>query len=63
MFQLEGAQRITIRPSGTEPKLKLYLDFNHAVTDQGELPAAHAKLDALLDRVERALRALLLPAA
>jgi phosphomannomutase len=63
IFQLEGGQRITVRPSGTEPKLKLYLDCTRAVASHEELPAAHAKLDGLLDRLEHALRGMLLPQA
>ena len=63
IFQLEGGQRITVRPSGTEPKLKLYLDGTRSVADHSELGAAHAKLDALLDRCEHTLRSVLLPQA
>jgi phosphomannomutase len=63
IFQLEGGQRITIRPSGTEPKLKLYLDCTRAVASREELPAAHQKLEVVLDRFEQVLRGLLLPTA
>lgn len=61
IFQLEGGQRITIRPSGTEPKLKLYLDGTRQIADHDELPSANAKLEGLLDRLEHTLRSLLLP--
>jgi phosphomannomutase len=61
ILQLEGGQRVAIRPSGTEPKLKLYLDCTQAIASVEELPTAHSDLDALLDRLEQALRALILP--
>jgi len=61
IFQLEGGQRITVRPSGTEPKLKLYLDCTRQVASLADLPSAHAKLEALLDRFEHALRGMLVP--
>jgi len=60
IFQLEGGQRITVRPSGTEPKLKLYLDCTRKVASHADLAAAHAKLEGLLARFEQALRGLLL---
>ena len=61
IFQLEGGQRITVRPSGTEPKLKLYLDGTRQVASHEELPTAHAKLETLLDRFEHTLRGMLVP--
>ena len=48
-FRLEGGGKVIVRPSGTEPKLKLYL----SVRETGE-EAALAALEAL-DRGARAL--------
>jgi phosphomannomutase len=60
LFLTDG-QRATIRPSGTEPKLKLYLDCTEPVGSADALPRAHAVLDARLDQLQQALRGLLLP--
>jgi phosphomannomutase len=61
ILQLEAGQRVAIRPSGTEPKLKLYLDCTEPVAHREALGAAHLKLDARLDSLERALRSLIVP--
>jgi phosphomannomutase len=54
-------ERLVIRPSGTEPKLKAYLEVVVAVTDPGELGAAQDRardrMDALRDEVGALLRA------
>jgi len=51
-YRLAGGARVIVRPSGTEPKLKCYLEVVEPVGDGG-LPAARA---AAADRL-RALRA------
>ncbi|RRO12795.1 phospho-sugar mutase [Saccharopolyspora rhizosphaerae] len=53
----EGGLRVVIRPSGTEPKLKCYLQVVEPV---GELPLAQAKLRAAerLEELTRAVTAL-----
>ena len=45
MIELEGAARVIFRPSGTEPKLKVYLEV------AGE-PGEEGLDDALTDLVE-----------
>jgi phosphomannomutase len=47
MFGLDGGSRVVMRPSGTEPKLKCYLEVVEPVA--GDLPAARARADEALD--------------
>lgn len=55
-YTLDGA-RVIVRPSGTEPKLKCYLEVVVPVPDRGDLPAAHARAKELLEAVKRDLSA------
>ncbi|WP_041819427.1 phospho-sugar mutase [Streptomyces davaonensis] len=55
-YTLTGA-RVIVRPSGTEPKLKCYLEVVVPVTDHAALPAAHAKATDLLTAIKRDLSA------
>jgi len=50
-FALEGGTRVVIRPSGTEPKLKCYLE----VVTQGSAQEAAETLSALKDALSRRL--------
>jgi phosphomannomutase len=54
-------ERLVIRPSGTEPKLKAYLEVVVPVPDPGALGAAQdraqQRMDALRDEVGALLRA------
>lgn len=51
-FELEGGGRILVRPSGTEPKIKFYLETVTNIDASGSgLAAARAAADAGLDRL------------
>ncbi|MGD1219556.1 MULTISPECIES: phospho-sugar mutase [Streptomyces] len=55
-YTLEGA-RVVVRPSGTEPKLKCYLEVVVPVGSRDDLPEAHAEAAALLAAIKRDLSA------
>ncbi|MER6181257.1 phospho-sugar mutase [Streptomyces sp. NPDC001652] len=55
-YTLDGA-RVIVRPSGTEPKLKCYLEVVVPVAAHADLPAAHARATALLATIKRDLSA------
>ncbi|MFF8970678.1 phospho-sugar mutase [Streptomyces sp. NPDC014995] len=55
-YTLDGA-RVIVRPSGTEPKLKCYLEVVVPVASREDLPAARATADELLAAVKRDLSA------
>lgn len=55
-YTLDGA-RVIVRPSGTEPKLKCYLEVVVPVADHAGLPAAHARAADLLAAIKRDLSA------
>ncbi|MFF7971814.1 phospho-sugar mutase [Streptomyces sp. NPDC007905] len=55
-YTLEGA-RVIVRPSGTEPKLKCYLEVVVPVAAHADLPAAHTRAAELLAAIKRDLSA------
>ncbi|MGA5353351.1 phospho-sugar mutase [Streptomyces thermodiastaticus] len=55
-YTLDGA-RVIVRPSGTEPKLKCYLEVVIPVADRAGLPAARAKAAEVLSALKRDLAA------
>jgi phosphomannomutase len=55
-YTLEGA-RVIVRPSGTEPKLKCYLEVVVPVVTHTDLPAARTKAAELLATIKRDLSA------
>jgi phosphomannomutase len=55
-YTLEGA-RVIVRPSGTEPKLKCYLEVVVPVAAHADLPAARATASDLLAAIKRDLSA------
>ncbi|MFH9010451.1 phospho-sugar mutase [Streptomyces sp. NPDC017943] len=55
-YTLDGA-RVIVRPSGTEPKLKCYLEVVVPVASRTDLPEARAKATEVLEAVKRDLAA------
>ncbi|MDX3307882.1 phospho-sugar mutase [Streptomyces sp. NPDC054884] len=55
-YTLDGA-RVVVRPSGTEPKLKCYLEVVVPVAAHADLPAARTRATALLTALKRDLSA------
>ncbi|MET9817916.1 phospho-sugar mutase [Streptomyces sp. NPDC006355] len=53
-YTLDGA-RVIVRPSGTEPKLKCYLEVVIPVASHTDLPEARAQATALLESIKRDL--------
>jgi phosphomannomutase len=57
VFQLQAddGARLTVRPSGTEPKIKLYLELVGRAASPAEVAPARARLDASARELRRAL--------
>ncbi|MGI9821659.1 phospho-sugar mutase [Agromyces sp. Marseille-Q5079] len=55
-FVIEGGARVMVRPSGTEPKLKVYLD---AAAHDGTVAERRAAASATLERLETGMRDLI----
>jgi phosphomannomutase len=54
-----AGERLVVRPSGTEPKLKAYLEVVEPVPDAAALPAARAAAQARLDALRAEVTTLL----
>jgi phosphomannomutase len=58
VYELEGHSRVIVRPSGTEPKLKFYLDHREEVAPSEPLHLAEGRATRELARLEQGLRTL-----
>jgi phosphomannomutase len=58
VFDLEGGSRVIARPSGTEPKVKLYFDVADRIADGERLDAAETRVRARMKALQEAFAAL-----
>ena len=49
VFELEGGHRVIVRPSGTEPKMKIYFDVREDLAEGERLDAARARASQRID--------------
>jgi len=59
VLHTEDGARLTVRPSGTEPKIKLYLELVASVASTSELAAAKAVLAEKAARIQEEVKAAL----
>ena len=50
-FLLEDGTKISVRPSGTEPKIKFYFSVNEPLPDKSAFDEVHNKLDAKIEHI------------
>jgi len=57
-YELEGESRVVLRPSGTEPKLKIYVDHRQVVASGEPVSAARERATQEVGRIEHAVLSL-----
>ncbi|MBM4782876.1 MAG: phospho-sugar mutase [Archangiaceae bacterium] len=53
-YELEGGHRVTLRPSGTEPKIKFYFEWRETMAGGEAMSAAKTRANQKLDAMESA---------
>ena len=52
-YGLEGGAQVTLRPSGTEPKIKYYFELPERLAPGEDVRSAHGRGEHLLAELER----------
>jgi len=55
-FFTQAGTKISVRPSGTEPKIKFYFEVKGNLSSRGDYDAEDAKADALIESMMEELR-------
>ena len=53
-YELDGGHRVTLRPSGTEPKIKFYFEWRETMTASELIATARARATQRLEALEAA---------
>jgi len=54
-FYLEDGTKISVRPSGTEPKIKFYVSVKSELKSTGDFEKVNAELEAMIKQIENSL--------
>ena len=54
-FFAEDGTKVSIRPSGTEPKIKFYIEVHSKVSSVDDLPAADRAAEETIERIKASL--------
>jgi phosphoglucomutase len=51
----ESGHKVSVRPSGTEPKIKFYMEAKGVMADRNEFDKATVAADAVIEEMKKAM--------